>query len=127
LEEAEEAEMQDEREKEAREPSLEAVARRTSGSGSSLWSKKTARKRVRDERSRARRMPRRYDASSHPRASIDAGCACAAAVAMAALLIRLLLRVATSEGESRRVARLGWASLSPAGWGLSFCGLSKTY
>lgn len=119
--------MQDEREKEAREPSLEAVARRTSGSGSSLWSKKTARKRVRDERSRARRMPRRYDASSHPRASIDAGCACAAAVAMAALLIRLLLRVATSEGESRRVARLGWASLSPAGWGLSFCGLSKTY
>ena len=82
-EEAEAADMQDEREKEAREPSLEAAARRTSESESSLWSKKTARKRVRDEKSRARRMPRRYDASSHPRASIDAGSACAAAVAMA--------------------------------------------
>lgn len=117
-EDAEAAEMQDEREKEAREPSLDAAARRTSGSVSSLWSKKTARKRVRDDRSRARRIPRRYDASSHPRASIDAGCACAAAVAMAAFAAALSAsgtqgRTGRVEGTQRRLGRAGrgWVGL----------------
>ena len=113
-EEAEAADMQDEREKEAREPSLEAAARRTSESESSLWSKKTARKRVRDEKSRARRMPRRYDASSHSRASIDAGSACAAAVAMAALLLRRSLGKA--KGERRVECSGGWAEQAWLGW-----------
>jgi hypothetical protein len=94
--------MQDEREKEAREPSLEAAASRMSVSGSSLWSKKTARKRVRDERSRARRMPRRYDDSSHRRASIDAGWDCAAAVAMAVLLCADALCAFASGSEGIR-------------------------
>lgn len=117
-EDAEAAEMQDEREKEAREPSLDATARRTSGSVSSLWSKKTARKRVRDDRSRARRIPRRYDASSHPRASIDAGCACAAAVAMAARAVCFGKRRENGrvKGTQRRVGRAGrgWVGLLSA-------------
>ena len=112
---AEAADMQDEREKEAREPSLEAAARRTSESESSLWSKKTARKRVRDEKSRARRMPRRYDASSHPRASIDAGSACAAAVAMA---VPCYCGVASGKRRENGVeCSGGWAELGVAGFG----------
>jgi hypothetical protein len=91
---AEEA-MQEEREKDAREPSLEAAARRTSGSESSGWSKKTARKRVRQERSRSRRMPRRYAASSHSRASVP-GCACACACAAAPAAVAVTVAISSS-------------------------------
>lgn len=106
---AAEQEMQDEREYEAREPSLEAAARRTSGSASSLGSKKTARKRVRQERSRVRRISRRYAASSHPRASI-ACCASAVAVAMGRRLLEVLA-ASDSNRERARRRRLVWDGL----------------
>jgi hypothetical protein len=106
---AEAEEMQEDSEKEARDPSLEAAARRTSGSASSPWSKKTARKRVRQERSRPRRISLRYAASSHPRASI-ARCACAVASSRF-----LLLGVRPATGNRRAsettATALRWAGL----------------
>jgi hypothetical protein len=98
---AEAEEMQEEREKGTREPSLEAATRRTSGSASSPWSKKTARKRVRQERSRTRRISRRYAASSQPRASI-ARCAVATAVAIGRRLLEVL--AASVFGQRWRVS-----------------------
>ena len=113
---AEEA-IQDEREKDAREPSLEAAARRTSGSESSRWSKKTARKRVRQERSRSRRMPRRYAASSHARASVPGTAAVAVAVAISSSCCLLLLlfllsgvRYWVRRPETRYGPGLGWVA-----------------
>jgi hypothetical protein len=106
---AEAEEMQEDSEKEARDPSLEAAARRTSGSASSPWSKKTARKRVRQERSRPRRISFRYAASSHPCASI-ARCACAVASSRF-----LLLGVWPATGNRRAsettATALRWAGL----------------